>query len=49
MNIFYLFSDFKFLKTVNLFLKFFMSLIDGYILLWNGQLYLQVKAERLNY
>ena len=41
------YKDFKSLKIVNLFLKFF-SLIDVYILLLNGWLYVQFEVDRIN-
>ena len=46
--IFPFFSDFKSLKTVNLFLEVF-SHLKAYILLINRWLYVQFKVDKINY
>ena len=48
MNTFSLFSDFKSLKTVNLFLEVF-SHLKAYILLINSWLYVEFEVDRINY
>ena len=48
MNTFSLFSDFKSLKTVSLFLEVF-SHLKAYILLSNSWLYLEFEVDRINY
>ena len=48
MNRFALFSDFKSLKTVNLFLEVFGHL-KAYILLINSWLYVEFEVDRINY
>ena len=48
MNTFSLFSDFKSLKTVNLFLEVF-SHLRAYNLLINSWLYVQFEVDRMNY
>ena len=48
MNTFSLFSDFKSLKTVNLFLEVFSHLM-AHILLINSWLYVEFEVDRINY
>ena len=48
MNTFSLFSDFKSLKTVSLFLEVF-SHLKAYILLINSWLYVEFEVDRINY
>ena len=48
MNTFSLFSDFKSLKTVNLFLEVF-SHLKAYILLINSWLYVEFEVDSINY